>query len=63
LKVTASAFAPEVMKFVKNEAIYEAFQTIIRENAKKANVPPIAFDLLTWEVSTDRFLVQNCSSA
>ncbi len=39
------------MNFVRNRAMYEAFQDGIRQIAKKAGVPAIALDLAAWDDS------------
>lgn len=38
------------MRFVETPAQYAEFQAIIREIAKKADVPPIYYDVLAWDM-------------
>lgn len=42
------------MGYVKTLQTYEAFQDCIRHAAKKAGVPPIAFDILAWDDAHER---------
>jgi hypothetical protein len=39
------------MSFVKNQKMYDAFQTGIRKMACDAGVPPVALDCLAWDKS------------
>jgi hypothetical protein len=38
------------MGFVKSERMYQGFQAIIHDLAKKADTPPIALDILSWDI-------------